>query len=149
MRCGAILGTAALLQTLRTASSSPSSPEPPRPMSPLADVRRRRLETVTFLALVVLTTAVFAWMIRHFLMPVFWAAVFAVLFQRVHAWLLNVGHGRRNLAAAVATLTVVLFVVLPFAAVLGALARQGLLLYQAIASGEINVQGPCGRGVAV
>jgi predicted PurR-regulated permease PerM len=31
---------------------------------------------------------------------------------------------------------------LPFALVLSALARQGLLLYQAIASGEINVQGP-------
>lgn len=111
-------------------------------MRPLAEIRRRKLESVTFLALVLFTTALFAWMIRAFLLPVFWAAVFAVLFQGIHARLLRVCRGQRNPAALLATLTVVLFVVLPFALVLGAIARQGLLLYQGIASGEINVHGP-------
>ena len=117
-----------------------TSPGPP--VSRVAEVRRRRLESVAFLALVGLTTVLFAWMIRSFLQPVFWAAVFAVLFHRINARLLVTCRGRRTPAALLATATVVLFVVLPFALVLAALARQGLLLYQAIASGEINVQGP-------
>jgi predicted PurR-regulated permease PerM len=111
-------------------------------MTLFAAVRRRKLESVAFLALVVFATALFAWMVRSFVLPVFWAAVFAVLFRRVHTWLLRVCRGRRNPAALIATVTVVLFVVLPFALVLGAIAQQGLTLYQAIASGELNVQGP-------
>jgi len=109
---------------------------------PLADVRIRKLESLSFLALVLVTTAVFAWMIHPFLAPVFWAATFAVLFQRIHIRLLGVCRGRRAPAALLATLTLVLFVVLPFSLVLAALAREGLLLYQGIASGEINVQAP-------
>lgn len=111
-------------------------------MSGLADLRRRKLESVAFVALVAFTTVLFLWMIRAFAPPLFWAAVFAVLFQRLYARILRLCRGRRNPAALVATLAVVLLVVVPFALVLGALARQGLLLYQGIASGEINVQGP-------
>jgi predicted PurR-regulated permease PerM len=111
-------------------------------MRPLAAVRRQRLESATFLALVLVTTALFAWTIRTFLQPVFWSAVLAVLFQRIHVGLLAVCRGRKNPAALLATLTVVVFVVLPVALVLGAIARQGLLLYQSIASGEISVDAP-------
>jgi len=111
-------------------------------MSPLAQVRRQKLEIIAFLALVLFTTALFAWMIRAFALPIFWAAVFAVLFRPIHGHLLAFFRGRRAPAALVATLTVVLFVVLPFALVLAALTQQGLLLYQAIASGEISVAGP-------
>lgn len=111
-------------------------------MIPLREVRRRKLESIAFLSLVLFITVLFGWMIRAFLLPVFWAAVFAVLFQGMHLRLRAVCRGRRNPAALLATLAVVLLVVVPFTLVLGALARQGLLLYQAIASGEINVHGP-------
>lgn len=120
----------------------PVGADEPAEAAALQDVRVRRLETVTFLALVVVTTAAFAWLVRAFLFPVFWAAVFAVLFQPAHARLLRACRGHRNPAAFLATLTVVLLVVLPFAAILGAIARQALLLYQGIVSGEINVQAP-------
>ena len=111
-------------------------------MSLFAEVRRRKLESAVFLARVMFIKALFAWMIRAFLQPVFWAAVLAVLFHRVHLRTLAVCRGRRNPAALLSTLTVVLLVVLPFALALAALARQGLRLYQAIATGEINVDGP-------
>lgn len=111
-------------------------------MTPLRDARRRKLEGAVFLGLVLFTTVLFLWMIRGFLLPVFWAAVFAVLFQRVHLRLRTLCRGRRNPAALLATLAVVLLVVVPATLVLGALARQGLLLYQAIASGEITLRGP-------
>ncbi len=111
-------------------------------MTAASDLRLRKLETFTFLAFVFLATGVFFWVIHPFFSPLFWAAVFALLFQRMHTRLLRVFRGRRAPAALVATLAAVLLVVLPFAAVLAALARQGLLLYQGLASGEISVQAP-------
>ncbi len=111
-------------------------------MIALPDVRRGRIEGLAFLGLVLGTTVVLVWTIRPFLPPVFWAAVFAVLFRRVHDRLLVTCRGRRAPAALLATLVLVLFVLLPLGLVLGAIARQGLLLYQGIASGEINVQAP-------
>jgi predicted PurR-regulated permease PerM len=111
-------------------------------MRPLGDIRRQRLEGVVFLALLLFATVLFLWTIRAFLLPVFWAAVFAVLFHRVHDRLIATCRGRRTPAAVLATLSVVVFVVLPFGLVLAALARQGLRLYQGIASGEIKVHGP-------
>ena len=111
-------------------------------MTAASDHRLRKLETFTFLAFVLLATGAFFWVIRPFFSPLFWAAVFALLFRRMHSYLLRVFRGRRAAAALVATMATVVFVVLPVAAVLTALTRQGLLLYQGLASGEISVQGP-------
>ena len=63
-------------------------------------MRLGNFEGRAFLALVLTTTAAFLWMVRGFLLPVFWAAVFVVLFQPVHRRLLRKLHGRRGLAAA-------------------------------------------------
>jgi predicted PurR-regulated permease PerM len=111
-------------------------------MGHLPPVHRRKLESVSFLALVLLASAVFFWMIRAFVWPVFWAAILAVLFRGIHSRLLGACRGRATPAAVLSMLAVVLFVVLPFALVAGAIGRQGLLLYRGIAAGEINVQGP-------
>jgi predicted PurR-regulated permease PerM len=111
-------------------------------MSHLPPVHRRRLESASFLALVLITSVLFFWMIRAFVWPVFWAAILAVLFHGIHARLLAACRGRATPAALLSMLAVVIFVVLPFVLVAGAIARQGLLLYRGIASGEISVQGP-------
>lgn len=111
-------------------------------MSELPPVHRRRLESVSFLALVIITSAVFFWMIRAFIWPVFWAGILAVLFHGIHTRLVAACRTRATPAALLSMLAVVIFVVLPFALVGGAIARQGLLLYRGIASGEISVQGP-------
>jgi len=108
----------------------------------LADIRIRKLESLSFLTLVLITTAVFAWMIHPFFAPLFWAATCAVLFQRIHIGLLGICRHRRAPAALLATVTLVVFVVLPLALVLAAIAHQGLLLYEAIATGQIKVQAP-------
>jgi predicted PurR-regulated permease PerM len=101
-------------------------------------MRLRDLESRVFVALVLGTTALFLWMVRGFLLPVFWAAVFAMLFQPLFLRLLVLLRGRRSLAAALGTLTVVVVVLVPAGLLVGALAQQGLSLYQRIASGEIN-----------
>jgi len=101
-------------------------------------MRLQNLESRVFVALVLGTTALFLWMVRGFLLPVFWAAVFAVLFQPLFLRLLVLLRGRRSFAAALGTLTVVVVVLVPSGLLVGALAQQGLWLYQRIASGEVN-----------
>jgi predicted PurR-regulated permease PerM len=108
----------------------------------LPPVHRRPLEGAAFLALVFIVSATFFWMIRAFIWPVFWAGILAVLFRGIHLRLLAGCGGRATPAALLSVAAVVAFVVLPFALVAGAIARQGLLLYRGIVAGEINVQGP-------
>lgn len=105
-------------------------------------MRLRNLENRVFLTLVLATTAFFVWMVRGFLVPIFWAAVFAVLFQPLFVRLTRLVRGHRSLAALGATLAVVLIVLIPFALLVVAVARQALSLYQRIASGEVNLQAP-------
>ena len=104
-------------------------------------MRLRTLESRVFLSLVLVTTAVFLWMVRGFLLPVFWAAVFAMLFQPLFLRLVRILRGRRSLAALLGTLLVVVVVLVPTGLLLGALAQQGIWLYDRIASGEINADG--------
>jgi predicted PurR-regulated permease PerM len=111
-------------------------------MGVLPAVHRRKLESAAFLAMVLGVTVIFFWMIRAFIWPVFWAAILAVLFHRIHTRLLAACRGRAAPAALLSILAVVLLVVLPFMLVVGAIARQGLLLYQGIVAGEIAVQAP-------
>ena len=105
-------------------------------------MRLRTLESRVFIGLVIIVTLAFLWMVRAFLLPVFWAAVFAVLFHPLLDRLLDRLGERRTLAAALTTLAVVLFVVIPFGLLVAALAQQGIRLYQRIASGEIDLQAP-------
>jgi len=105
-------------------------------------MRIPNLEGRVFVALVLATTAFFLWMVRSFLMPVFWAAVFAILFQQLFLWLEQRLRGRRTLAALVATLAVVVAVLVPSALLVAAVAQQALWLYHRIASGEVNLQAP-------
>lgn len=105
-------------------------------------MRLQSFESRVFFALVLLTTAVFLWMVRGFLMPVFWAAVFAILFQRLYAWLTGRLGGRRTAGALLTTLAVVLVVLVPAALLTAALARQALGLYQRVAAGEVDLDAP-------
>jgi predicted PurR-regulated permease PerM len=102
-------------------------------------MRLRNLESRVFLSLVLATTALFLWTIRGLLLPVFWAAVLAMLFRPLFLRLTALAGGRRGLAALGSTLAVVLVVLVPAALLTAALAQQGLSLYQRIASGEIDV----------
>jgi predicted PurR-regulated permease PerM len=101
-------------------------------------MRLKNFESRVFIALVLATTALFLWMVRSFLLPVFWAAVFAMLFQPLFLRLAGVFRGRRSLAAGATTLIVVVVVLVPSGLLAAAVAQQGLSLYQRIASGEIN-----------
>ncbi len=104
-------------------------------------MRLSTLESRVFLSLVLLTTIVFVWMVRGLLMPVFWAAVFAMLFQPLYLRLVASLGGRRSLAAAAATLVVIVVVLVPSALIAAALTQQAMSFYERIASGELNPDG--------
>ncbi|HUF26969.1 MAG TPA: AI-2E family transporter [Gemmatimonadaceae bacterium] len=105
-------------------------------------MRLRTLESRVFIGLVLLVTLAFLWMVRAFLMPVFWAAVLAVLFYPSYMRLVDRLGGRQGVAAFLTTVAVIFFVVIPFAFLAGALTQQAIRLYQRIASGEIDINAP-------
>jgi predicted PurR-regulated permease PerM len=105
-------------------------------------MRIRNLEGRVFLVIVLLTTAIFLWMVRAFLMPVFWAAVFAILFRPVHLRLAELLRGRTVIAALLTTLLVVFAVLIPVGLIIASVAQQALALYQQIASGAIDLSAP-------
>ena len=105
-------------------------------------MRLHNLESRVFAALVLVTTAFFIWMVRGFLLPVFWAAVFAVLFQPVFVRLVRLVGGRRSLSALLAVLSVVFVVLVPSGLLITAVAQQAFSLYQRIATGEVDLHAP-------
>lgn len=100
------------------------------------------LERRLFIGLVVIVTAAFLWMVRGFLVPIFWAAVFAVLFQPAYQRAVRELNGRTGAAAGIATLLVVVVVLIPAGLLLAALAGQALALYNRAVAGDINLLAP-------
>src|SRR5690606_3257242 len=102
----------------------------------------RNLEGRAFVAVLILVTAFFLWIISDLLMPVFLAIVLAVLCQPMNRRILNLVRGRTSLAAAITTILIVLIIIVPFGLLATAVTQQALSLFRRIASGEIDIQAP-------
>ena len=102
----------------------------------------RSLENRAFILLVLGVTLAFAWTIGGFLLPVFWAAVLAVLFtplyKRMEVWL----GGRASLAALVTLLGVIVMVVAPVVLIGIAVTGEAVGVYSEVASGRIDLTEP-------
>ena len=105
-------------------------------------MRNDNLERRAFVVVVVLTTAGFLWIVRDFLMPVFWAVVLAVLFRPAFQRWLKLVRGRASLAAALTAVTVVLVILIPLGLLITEVTRQAFRLYQRISTGEVDLQAP-------
>jgi predicted PurR-regulated permease PerM len=100
-------------------------------------VRNRVAQTFFVVLLVVLTVAFFG-VLRGFFQPIFWAAITGIVFLPVQRWVERRLVGRPSTAALV-TLVIILFSVLvPTILVAGAVAEQGLQLYQNLEAGDIR-----------
>jgi predicted PurR-regulated permease PerM len=88
------------------------------------------LRAVTALAL--------GWVLLPFYGAILWAVIIAVLVVPVYRPLLARLRPRRNIAAGLVMLLVLLVGVLPFALVTASLAREASVVYQLISSGEWN-----------
>ncbi len=92
-------------------------------------------------ALIVLlfgVSAALVWILQPFFGTILWGAIIALLFAPVYRWLLPRLRRRRNAAALLTLAIVLLMVILPFALLSAALAREAAGFYQRIESGELD-----------
>jgi len=73
----------------------------------------RKIEDRTFLALIVVVSLAFAWVLLPFFGAILWALIAAILFEPLNRRLLAKFRGHPNLAALVTLLVIVAMVILP------------------------------------
>ncbi len=91
-----------------------------------------------FHALLALVSVAFGWVLWPFWGAVFWGTVLAILFSPVQRRLVARLRGRRNLAALLTLLLVLLVAILPLAFIAGSLVTEGAVLYQSVRSGSLD-----------
>lgn len=99
------------------------------------------IQQVTFFGLLLATTAVFFWMLGSYLLPVFWAVVFAIVFYPLYLWTKRMTKGRSALAAVITIGAVITTVVLPLSIVGGMVAQESLSLYEGISGNTESLEG--------
>lgn len=87
---------------------------------------------IFFGILLIVVTAAFIWLIRQFLQPIFWAIALAIVFYPVNRKLFKLLGERRSLAAMLSVAVIVLVVVLPITAIIGAMTSEAAGIYHRI-----------------
>ncbi len=98
-----------------------------------------RLEQKVFLALLLVVSVAFGWILLPFYGAVFWAVILAIIFAPIQRRLLARLNARRNLAALATLFICLLVAVLPVILIAGVLVQEGTTLYKQIESGEIDI----------
>src|SRR5690554_7220 len=93
---------------------------------------------VSFVAMLVIVTAAFIWLMLPFYGAVMWAVILAILFNPLQRKLVQRLGGRRTLAAAASTFTCICIVIIPGSMVLAALAREANSLYTRVSDPEFD-----------
>ncbi len=96
------------------------------------------LHRKVFLALLLVISIAFGWVLLPFYGAVFWGTVLAILFEPFYRQLLIRLRGRKNLAASMTVLLSLVIVIFPLAVITAALVKEVTTLYQSIRSGELN-----------
>jgi predicted PurR-regulated permease PerM len=91
-----------------------------------------------FLFLLVAVSVAFAWILWPLYGAVFWGAILAILFAPVHRRIAAKLGRRRNLAATLSLLLVLLVVIVPVTLIAGSLVQEGANLYERIKTGNLN-----------
>ena len=99
-----------------------------------------KLEQGSFLALLVLVTAVFFYLLKPFFAAVFWACVIGLLFYPLQQRFLQLWKNRSNLAALSTLMVCITIGVIPTLFVLASFFQEGAALYQRLQSGDINIE---------
>lgn len=97
-----------------------------------------KLEYRTFLALLLVVTLAFGWILLPFYGAVFWGTILAIIFAPLQRRLRVKLNGRNNLAALISLGVCFLIVILPVTFIAGALVQEGAMVYQRLKSGDLN-----------
>src|SRR5690606_1132630 len=92
-----------------------------------------------FLALLLVVSLAFGWILLPFYGAVFWAVILAIIFAPLQRRLHNRFSTRRNMAALITLIVCLLVAVLPVIFTAGILVQEGTTLYKQIESGEIDI----------
>ncbi|WP_372981116.1 AI-2E family transporter [Marinobacter sediminum] len=97
-----------------------------------------KLETRTFLAMLVGVSLAFVLLMKPFFGPIFWAVAIALIFHPVQQLLVRKLGERPNLNAFITLIICMVIVVIPVLVLITSLIAEGVGLYQRIQSGEIR-----------
>lgn len=100
---------------------------------------RITLEDGGFIALVLIVTLAFAWLLTPYFGAILWGVVVAILFTPLYRRLTIRFGGRQNLAAAATLLVILLLVILPSLFVAASLVQEAADLYARLRSGQIDL----------
>jgi predicted PurR-regulated permease PerM len=98
----------------------------------------RNLEDKTFLLLVIVVSAAFAWVLWPFYGAILWGTITAIVFVPLYRWVFKLLPQRRNLAAGTTVLIIIVMVILPLTLITMALLQEASSVYQSIESGQLN-----------
>jgi predicted PurR-regulated permease PerM len=101
--------------------------------------RKLGLEDGGFLALVLVVSLAFAWLLTPYFGAILWGVVVAILFTPLYRRLAAALHGRHNLAAAATLLIILLLVILPSLLIAASLAEEAADIYTRLRAGEIDL----------
>lgn len=96
------------------------------------------LQQKSFLALLLVVSLAFGWILWPFYGALFWGTVLAILFEPFHRQMLQAMPGRQNLAALTTLLLSLIIVIFPLALITAALLQEGTAVYQEIRSGALD-----------
>jgi predicted PurR-regulated permease PerM len=99
----------------------------------------KNLEQGSFLAMLVLVTAVFFYLLKPFFGAVFWACVIGLLFYPLQQRFLKLWKNRSNLAALSTLVVCITIGIIPTLFVLASFFQEGAGLYQRLESGDLNL----------
>ena len=97
-----------------------------------------KLETRTFLALLVGVSLAFVFLLKPFFGPIFWAVAIALIFHPVQQLLVRRLGERPNLNALITLIFCLIIVVIPVLILVTSLVAEGVSLYQQIQNGDIR-----------
>lgn len=100
------------------------------------------VKSAFFFGLLIAASLAFTAMLLPFFQPILWAVTLAVLFRPVQKYFLQLFGQRENWASLVTLAIIIFAVIVPALFLLTTFAKEGFNLYQAIATGEIDISGP-------
>lgn len=100
------------------------------------DMKYQHIQTTFFLGLLFATTVLFLWMVGEYLVPVFWAAVLAVVFAPVFQWLCRYSGGHGSFSAVMTIFGIILLVALPVTLITTLVAQESIAVYQNLTQEE-------------
>jgi len=99
----------------------------------------KKIETQSFLAMLVLVSVAFFWVLKPFFGPIFWAVAIAVIFAPIQNWLHKKMPGRSNINALLTLTLCLVIVVIPVIFTVSSVVAQIADFYRMVESNQVDL----------